>query len=533
VELLSEDAVGLTRRSFLERLAQTGGAAVTYDAMAALGLLHVPTRHPSLSLRGQVPGTRVVILGAGLTGLTVAYELGKLGYRCQVLEARRRAGGRCWTVRRGTRSEEVGSSDEAGFDQELYFNAGPMRIPHHHTTTLDYCRELGVPLEVFCINNDNAFVATATGALAGRRVRMREVRADLHGYVAELLSKALSQAALDVPLSAADRDCLLEYLKREGALDERATYHGTPRRGYQVAPGAGDAAGQLTEPMDLGALLQSKLGLQLQSEYVVQPTMFQVAGGTDRLAAALVTEVGDRITYGAAVREIRQTEAGVSVAFTDADGSHQASGEFCVSTLPLPLVASLEGDLAPELRAAAHAVPYAPAGKIGLQFKRRFWEQDDGIFGGISRTDQEITQIVYPSTGFLGRKGILVGYYHNGPPALAMGARPSAERLAAALQQGERLHPQYRAEYETAFSVAWHRVPWSAGGWAQYTPELRRSAYPVLLRPDRRLYLAGDHLSYLSGWMCGAFESARMVATAIHARSEDHAVRHTSYADGR
>jgi len=525
--------VGLTRRSFLERLAGAGGAAMTYDAMAALGLLHAPSGSPPFAPRGQVPGTRVVILGAGLTGLTVAYELGKLGYRCRVLEARHRPGGRCWTIRRGARSEEVGSSEASAFDEGLYFNAGPMRIPHHHTTTLDYCRELGVPLEVFCINNDNAFVSTTTGALAGRRVRMREVRADLHGYVAELLSKALSQSALDLPLTATDRECLLEYLKREGALDERATYHGTPRRGYRVPPGAGDAAGLQTDPLDLGALLQSKLGLQLQSEYVVQPTMFQVAGGTDRLAAALATHVGDRITYGAVVREIRHTESGVSVAFTDSDGDHLANAEFCVCALPLPVLASLGGDLAPDLRTAARQVPYAPAGKIGLQFKRRFWEQDEGIFGGISRTDQEITQIVYPSTGFLGRKGILIGYYHNGPPALAMGARPAAERLALALEQGERLHPQYRAEFETAFSVAWHRVPWSGGGWAQYSPELRQSAYPVLLRPDRRLYLAGDHVSYLSGWMCGAFESARLVATAIHARPADHGVGHTSRTDDR
>lgn len=525
--------MGLTRRSFLERLAGAGGAAITYDAMAALGLLHVPSRPASFSLRGQAPGTRVVILGAGLTGLTVAYELGKLGYRCQILEARHRPGGRCWTIRRGARSEEDDSTEGAAFDDGLYFNAGPMRIPHHHTATLDYCRQLGVRLEVFCINNDNVFVSTATGTLAGRRVRMREVRADLHGYVAELLSKALSQSALDLPLTAADRECLLEYLKREGALDERATYHGTPRRGYQVAPGAGDAAGQQTDPIDLGALLQSKLGLQLQSEYVVQPTMFQVAGGTDRLAEALATQVGDRITYGAVVRDIRHNESGVSVGYTDADGDHLAQADCCVCTLPLPLLATLGGDIAPDLRSAARAVPYAPAGKIGLQFKRRFWEQDEGIFGGISRTDQEITQIVYPSTGFLGRKGILIGYYHNGPPALAIGARHPAQRLALALEQGERLHPQYRTEFETAFSVAWHRMPWSAGGWAQYSPELRRSAYPVLLRPDRRLYLAGDHLSYLSGWMCGAFESARLVATAIHARPADHAIGHTSRADDR
>ena len=75
------------------------------------------------------------------------------------------------------------------------------------------------------------------------------------------------------------------------------------------------------------------------------------------------------------------------------------------------------------------AVPYAAAGKIGLQFSRRFWEEDDRIFGGISKTDQDITQIVYPSSNYLGRKGVLVGYYQNGAKAAAM-AQAHAGRAA-------------------------------------------------------------------------------------------------------
>ena len=86
-------------------------------------------------------------------------------------------------------------------------------------------------------------------------------------------------------------------------------------------------------------------------------------------------------------------------------------------------------------------MPYAATGKIGLQFKRRFWEEDDGIYGGASRTDQEIQQIVYPSTGFLGRKGILIGYYQtNGMLAAVMGTRTPAQRTEVALAQGELIH---------------------------------------------------------------------------------------------
>ena len=196
----------LTRRIFLERLAGTAGAAMTYEAMTALGLLAMPASSANaFELRGQAGGAEVLILGAGLAGMTVAYELGKLGYKCTILEARMRPGGRCHTIRKGTSSEEDGSTQTASFDEGMYFNPGPMRIPHHHASTLGYCKELGVPVEVFTDENLNTyFHESGAAGTPGRRFRRREVRSDLTGYTAELLSKALSQPALNAPMSKAD-----------------------------------------------------------------------------------------------------------------------------------------------------------------------------------------------------------------------------------------------------------------------------------------------------------------------------------------
>src|SRR5438128_8199022 len=113
--------------------------------------------------------------------------------------ARGRAG-RVFTVRRGTVSEEDGPNQTATFDDGLYFNAGPTRISHHHHTTLAYCRELQVPVEVFVADAESAYLyQTRSSTLAGRRIRLREARADFDRYIAELLSKALSQAQLDQP----------------------------------------------------------------------------------------------------------------------------------------------------------------------------------------------------------------------------------------------------------------------------------------------------------------------------------------------
>ena len=306
----------LTRRTFLERLGGAAGAGLTYQAMSALGLLAVPAGDAAaFSLRGQVAGTRVVVMGGGLAGMATAYELGKLGYDVTVLEARTRAGGRCHTIRRGTKSEEEGSTQVCSFDEGLYYNPGPMRIPHHHTATLGYCRELGVPVEVFVNDNESAYLyQTGTTALNGKRLRGREVRADLSGYTAELLAKAVSSTALDQELTDIDREALIEYLGRTGGL-ERSKYKGTARRGYATPPGAATVAGTPSPPMSLDDLLDSRTGLYLQTEYLQQAPMFQVVGGNDRLAAGFAAKLQQKIVYGAAVSEIRQTGGGVEVAY--------------------------------------------------------------------------------------------------------------------------------------------------------------------------------------------------------------------------
>jgi monoamine oxidase len=503
--------MALTRRCFLTRAAATAGAGFLHEAMTGLGLLAAPLQ-AKFDLSGRVSNLRVLVLGAGLTGLTIAYELGKIGYDCRVLEGRTRPGGRVLTVRRGTSSEEDGSDQTAAFDDGLYFNAGPMRISHHHHTTLAYCQELQVPLEAFVADSESAYVyQTKSKTLTGRRVRLREARADFDGYISELLSKSLSQKKLDQPLTAEDRDRLLEYLRHLGALDAQRQYRGSPRRsGYQ----------ERSAPLPLRDLLGAKYDFYLGIDWDSQATMMQVVGGMDRLPAALALRLGKRVVYGASVRELRQGERGVWASYADAKGRvRRVDADYLVTTIPLPVLSSLPKDLSPTVQSAIAAANYDGAGKIGLQFRHRFWEDDEDIYGGRSWTDQEIGQIIYPSHGFKTRKGVLVGYFMDF--GKTMRERSTAERQRLALEQGARLHPQYTTEFETAFSVSWPRVPWNRGSWRSETSEALQSLAP-LRQPDGRIYFAGDYMTHMSSWMNGAFESAREVAMAVHARASRH-----------
>jgi monoamine oxidase len=513
----------MTRREFIWNVARAGGSAVA--AMSALGLRAPAPSTPLPDRKGDGGDQHVLILGAGVAGLAAAYELQKFGYRCTVLEARDRPGGRCWTVRGGDTSDEVdGPTQTAAFDDGQYMNAGPARIPQHHTATMDYCRELGIELEVFINDNESAYYyIEGDGALADRRVRAREVEADLHGYTSELLAKSIKQDQLDTPLTAEDEERLLRYLRERGGLSEDLLYDGSSRRGYTTKPGAGTQEGDVADPHTLKALIHSGFGDAYSDAYSFnqQPTMFEPVGGMDRIPMALAERVGASITYGAEVDGLyKQPDGDVEVTYRDADDRPQTvTGAHCICTLPLPVLRSIPNNLSPDMQEAVEAVDYAQTGKIGLQCARRFWEEDDDIYGGVSRTNMDITQIWYPCHDYFAQKGVLVGYYNFGDTAAQVGALGAKEREQLALRQGRNIHPQYDDTVETSFSVAWHKIRYQRGGWAHYTEDTRETYYPRLIEPDGPVHLAGDHVSYLPGWMNGAFKSAHRAVHRIHART--------------
>ena len=108
----------------------TAGSAVLMQTMQGLGVLAESTYQGPLQLQGGGNGTKILILGAGLAGMTAALELSKQGYECEILEFNDRAGGRVWSVRRGTRFEELGGEVQyVNFDEGEYFNPGPWRVP--------------------------------------------------------------------------------------------------------------------------------------------------------------------------------------------------------------------------------------------------------------------------------------------------------------------------------------------------------------------------------------------------------------------
>ena len=519
----------MNRRDLFTLIGRVAGTAAMYEAMASLAFAAETTFKQPVELRGAPKGASVLILGAGLAGMIAAYELRKAGYTVRILEYQNRPGGRNWTLYGGDTYTELGGfTQRIQFDKGMYFNPGPWRIPHHHQGILHYAKLLKVPLEPFVQINYAAYLHS-TKAFGGKPQRYRTIKADYEGHVAELLAKTVQQERLDQPVTKEDQEILLQSLRQLGGLDENYRYakglSSSRYRGFDVPPGGGLNGDPVPgEPIGLSDILKSGVWRSLSDANVFydQQTMFQPVGGMGTIGRAFGAALKGVIQYNAKVTRISQDESGVTVTFVDAvkGGDPQtAKADWCVCTIPASILSQIPMEIGAPMQVGINSIPYGASAKVALQMKRRFWEQDEGIYGGITYTDQPNALISYPSTDFFSSgKGVLLGAYTFGPNAVEFTSLSPEQRIARAVELGANIHPQYRSEFETGATVAWHRVPWTLGCQGFWTPQARADHYKNVAAIDGRIVLAGEHVSMLPAWQEGAVTSAIDAITRLHQR---------------
>ena len=514
-----------TRRDFLRQVGGVGGYRATYLTMQAMGLLSTAAVAEPLTLqKGEAHGTKVIILGAGVAGLSAAYELGKAGYDCTILEARERVGGRNWSIRRGTRLDmNDGTRQLCEFDPEMYWNAGPARIPSAHQAVLGYCKELGVALEVE-INTSRGARLYNPDANGGKPIEMRQAHNDVRGEIAELLGKALNRGALDQELTAQDKERMIEFLQTYGDLTPDLVFKGSTRSGYKSLPAAGEEAGERRDPVPLGTLLDIDLwsAVLFEEGFDFQATMFQPVGGMDRIPMAFAKKLGPKVRLTSEVTGIKRRNSGVTIAYTDRRSAKRNAidAAYCVVTIPLRVLEPIDNDFSSPFRAAMRGIEYGNAVKIAWQ-SRRFWEIDDQIYGGISWVKSPTVLVWYPSDRLFSQKGILLGGYATRKQADALAAKSLQEQFELSRAAIEGLHPGRSREVEKPMAITWSKVPYSLGIAARYKTD-HDPNYAVLSEPDGPFYFAGEHLSHVGAWQEGAILSARRAINMIdkHRRAQ-------------
>ncbi|MGO9450164.1 MAG: flavin monoamine oxidase family protein [Candidatus Binataceae bacterium] len=512
----------LSRRKFVSQVAAISGIGAAFLSMQALGLASVVFAEPAPILPAKIGrGTHVVILGAGIAGLVLAYRMERAGFSVTLVEARRRVGGRNWTLRHGDKVEMTGEAEQTvSFSKGMYFNAGPARIPSHHQGLLSYCKLLGVPLEVE-VNFSNSALLESTGAFGGKPIQEREAINDFRGQISELLSKATNRGALDQELTADDKERLLAFLRTYGDLSRDGLYKGSERAGYKVLPGAYDQAGTIRDPLSLRDLLKDDAldGMMFDEYLVMQAPMFEPVGGMDRIPAAFHKSIRSPILLGAEVTRIRQSPDKTEIVYVDrgTDKTHRLSADYLVCTIPLPVLAKVDTDFSAQVKQAIAGALYDHAAKVAFE-SPRFWEAEQ-IYGGLSFGGPATGVVWYPSSGFQSARGIILGAYVSGKQAKAFEALPISTQIDMARNAVDKLHPGHGVDLSAPVAVDWSKVPYSLGPWVHWGDSSSEAdAYRLLNQPDGRVYFSGAHLSQLPGWQEGAVLSAHRTMELIATR---------------
>ncbi|QXJ23589.1 FAD-dependent oxidoreductase [Actinomadura graeca] len=526
---------GSSRRNFLGMAASATllqvmtGAVPAHAETAPAGLFKAPA--------GKANGKSVVILGAGVSGMTVAGKLIQAGYAVTVLEARDRTGGRAFTVRRGDKITEVwadGSSRTitCQFDPGLYLNAGPSRLSHQHQRVLALCRRFRIPLEPYIMQSTANLYQTDKAWKKASKTH-RRIAFDTAGYVAAYAAAAVKKGIPGDTLTDAQREKLLTLLVEFGQLDKTDhTYTGSVRAGL-AKPLSVTQMAEKIDPLRLTDLLQSEFWndqFYRGSDIVWQGTMFQPIGGMDIIARSIAkTLPAGTVTLNAPVHAIRLGDDGVRISWKDAQGTHDKTFDHCLSSIPIPVLRQqvhLEG-FSTDFTWSIQNAQAAPTCKVGWQANQRFWESDKyQIYGGISWLGNNVRQIVYPSNDFFSPtgKGTLTGAYASYDAGAEFGDLTHDQRLATARAAGAKLHEEFNSQAivpdDKAISIAWHKVPYTLHGWAHWDPDVpdHKKIYQTLIYPqgNNNFMVIGDQLSPLPGWQEGALMSAEWAFEWIH-----------------
>ena len=393
----------LTRRRFLGQLGAVGGIVARHERDDVVGRDGRPggraARAHRPSARGEGPASSAPVV----SGLVVGYELEQTRLRLpdpRGARPRRRAWH--WTVRRGSRStpRSTASVRSAAFDEGLHVNVGPWRIPYTHTGVLNYCKELGVSAAdvrqrvrrlVFLLRR-----RTPPAALSNTRVRLREVKADMIGHTNELLVKAIDQRQLDLPLDGRRPRSGSSRLSRVGqgyldASDRRYKAFANRGPGDPYALG-GPAAGRLRQSAAIGS--GDATAPRRRRCFIRSAGMDQISQGLSARRSAAT-----RITFNAEVQSVHQGESDVKVVYLDTKSGRKTESPRTTSSSACrcrcwPAWTSTSR---PEMMEAVRATTYSNSAKMGLAMKRRFWEEDDQIFGGHLYSNLPLGEFSYPS----------------------------------------------------------------------------------------------------------------------------------------
>jgi monoamine oxidase len=438
-----------------------------------------------------------VVIGAGLAGLSAAYDLNRAGWQVTVLEARDRVGGRVHSIR--------------NFSNGLVAEGGGEFIDKHHTRMLAYAKEFKLSLgEVGSWQGQSG----DWGAYDGKAGHQNDANIwgfDL-GREYEKIWGALANLAKEVPNPAHPNSAPnAKILDKQTAADWINTQpvQLLARRAF-----ADHIRSEYTcEPENFSLLDLARNAALYYSNSDFYQVNYRVIGGNDLIPRAIASVLPD-IRMNAEVTSINNTEENVSVTYKQDDSFQTISATFAVLAIPLTTARHIEFN--PPLPTAhqnlVNEISYGAVTKVLIEYRERFWK-DKGWNGRLS-TDQHIVQ-TWEATSHINHEHRIITAYTGGEPGEKLSALSDEERIKLAVSVVEKVFPGSADLVENTATLAWVNEPFTRGSYMALSPGQVTKHWEALFAPAGRLFFAGEHATIYQGFMEGAVESGQRAAKNI------------------
>ena len=486
------DDSAMSRREFVRTIsAATAGLALPASLFGA---------------RQVATSARVVVVGAGLAGLTCAYRLKRSGIITSVYEANTRLGGRCWT-RRGV------------FEQGQIAERGGELIDQGHTTIRHLAQELGLPL-------DNLLAAEPNGSTI--RVQFDGVAYSYRDVVRDL--KRIWQPLHRDLIEAGFPTLYNSYTARGAQLDQMSV---TDWINQTVPGGLGSPLGELLEvayTIEYGAEcdVQSALNLIYLLGYNSpgQFTLFgqsnekyHVRGGNDQIVSRLASLLGSQIFTGQALVALRRNPDGTyTLTFQTTNQFTDVTADHVVLALPFSILKNsvdlTQAEFSELKMIAIQELAMGSNSKLNVQFDSRPW-------GALRCNGETYSDRGYQASWDVtraqpGAAGILVDYT-GGQLADTFATGTPEEHATEFLAQIEPLLPGLSSHWNGRATVDWWKGnPYSLGSYSYWKVGQYTRFAGVEREPQGNVHFCGEHTSIeAQGYLEGAVETGERAADEI------------------
>lgn len=457
---------------------------------------------------------KILIVGAGMSGLVAASKLKEAGHSVTIIEASERVGGRVYTKR-------------TPFINGQYMEAGAMRIPSTHYLTLAYIKKFKLPVNSFINSSPNDLIYV--NGIKTRRY-LYEQNPDILGYpvapnekgktALELIQSVIQPVIDFININPIEnwKWVIKEY--DQYSMDGFLRYN---PNGVTLSPGAIEMVKVLLSIEGLPELAF----LDILREFIIllNPTThyYEITGGNDQLPKSFLPQLEENILYDQKLTKIFQSDNQVTIhsKHTVTQQLYETICDIAILTIPFSILQFVEvvphSSFSHNKWKAIRELHYSTSTKIGLQFKSKFWEAQ-GIHGGQTSSDLPIRYTYYPSHD-IGKNetGVILASYTWEDDSIPWESLSEENRIQQALKNLAIIHgQQVYDEFITGASYSWSLNPFSAGAFAMFKPEQETELFPYLATPEGRVHFAGSHTSLPHGWIQGAIESGIRVAFEVN-----------------